>query len=93
MKVILILSIAVVFILPSICLSDMFTPSPSCFKPSKPYQFNSQYEIDSFNEEVASYKRCITSFIEEQESGIENHQSAIEDAIQEWNFFVNLELN
>lgn len=73
--------------------ADMFTPSHSCSKPYKPFQFNSQWEVDSFYEEVEAYKRCISNFVDEQNEEAVNHQEAASDAIDEWNNFVNYELN
>ena|SRR5690554_1361519 len=74
-------------------LSDMFVPSPSCYQPSKPYQFNSQWELDNFNQEVQDYKACISDFVEEQNEAARNHQQAASDAIDDWNRFVDYELN
>ncbi|WP_409439353.1 hypothetical protein [Psychromonas sp. GE-S-Ul-11] len=74
-------------------LADMFTPSHSCSKPYKPYEFTSQYEVDSFNDDVERYKECIQDFIEEQNDAATKHQQAAEDAIDEWNHFVNYELD
>jgi len=74
-------------------LADMFTPSPSCSKPMKPYEFTSQWEVDSFNDDVQTYKQCIQDFIDEQNEAVETHQQAASDAIDEWNRFVNYELN
>lgn len=74
-------------------LADSYPDSPSCSKPYKPYEFNSQREIDNFNNDVQSYKRCISDFIDEQNEAVENHQQAASDAIDEWNRFVNYELN
>tara|TARA_R110002050_G_scaffold294758_1_gene452876 strand:- start:1869 stop:2153 length:285 start_codon:yes stop_codon:yes gene_type:complete len=73
--------------------ADMFTPSHSCSKPYKPYEFNDQYEIDNFRSEVESYKRCIEDFVEEQNDAAIKHQNAAEEAIDEWNSYVNYELN
>jgi hypothetical protein len=73
--------------------ADMFTPSHSCSKPFKPYQFNSQWELDNFNDDVQRYKRCILDFVEEQNEAAENHREAASDAIDEWNRFVDYELN
>ena len=73
--------------------ADMFADSPSCYKPSKPYQFTNQDEVDDFNEEVEEYKRCIMEFVEEQREEAKNHIEAADDAIEEWNRFVRLELN
>lgn len=72
--------------------SDSYEPSHSCSKPYKPYQFNHQYEVDNFNNEVDTYKTCINNFVSEQNNAIENHKSAAESAISEWNSFVNYEL-
>lgn len=73
--------------------SDIFQPSHSCSKPYKPYQFNNQYEVDSFNDDVNSYKQCINDFVEEQNSAVRNHAEAAEQAIDDWNNYVNYELN
>ena len=72
--------------------ADMFSPSPSCSKPYKPYEFTDQYQLDSFNDDVQRYKQCIVDFIDEQNNAIRNHQSAREEATEEWNRFVNYEL-
>jgi hypothetical protein len=82
-----------VFMNISVASADMFTPSPSCYRPSKPYQFNSQYEIDQFMDEVETYKQCINDFVEEQGDAVQNHRNAADEAIDEWNSFVNYELN
>jgi TATA-binding protein-associated factor Taf7 len=68
-------------------------PSPSCSKPNKPYEFNSQSELDSFNNAVQQYQRCLYDFVDEQEEAIQRHQRAANDAIGEWNNFVRMELN
>lgn len=83
----------VFMIAPIAAHADSYPPSSFCRKPLKPFQFNNQWEIDSFNDEVRRYKGCITDFVEEQEDAIRNHQEAAEDAIDEWNSFVNFELN
>jgi hypothetical protein len=72
--------------------ADMFTPSHSCSKPYKPYQFTDQYQIDSFQSEVETYKYCIQEFIDEQNDAARKHQDAAQEAIDEWNSFVNYEL-
>lgn len=74
-------------------MADMLTPSHSCSKPYKPYQFNYQWELDNFNDEVQRYKRCISDFVDEQNEAAEQHQQAASDAIDEWNNYVNYELN
>jgi len=56
--------------------ADMFTPSHSCLKPHKPYEFNDQYELDNFMSDVESYKKCIQDFVEEQNVAVRKHQDA-----------------
>lgn len=72
--------------------ADFFAPSHSCSKPYKPYQFDSEWEVQQFQGEVERYKRCISDFVEEQEDAIRNHQQAAQEAIDEWNNYVNHEL-
>ena len=89
--VILLLGAIVAF--PQLGDADSWEPSHSCSKPHKPYEFTSQWQIDSFFNNVARYKNCIEEFIEEQEEAIENHMDASQEAIDDWNSFVNYELN
>jgi len=72
--------------------ADIFAPSHSCSKPYKPHQFNSDWEVRQFQDDVEDYKRCIGDFVEEQEDAIRKHQEAAQEAIDEWNNFVNYEL-
>ena len=83
MKILLILSTALLL------QADMFSPSHSCYKPIKPYQFNSQWEVDSYNNDVETYKNCIQDFVDEQNNAIRVHNQAASDAIDEWNSFAN----
>lgn len=80
-------------LLANLASADSYQPSPSCSKPYKPYQFNSKWELDNFNNEVDRYKRCIKEFVEEQQQAVENHRSAARDAVDEWNRYVRSELN
>jgi hypothetical protein len=73
--------------------ADMFSPSHSCYKPSKPYQFNSEWEVSNFKSEVENYRNCINDFVDEQNDAIRKHKNAAEDAIDDWNNFVSYELN
>jgi hypothetical protein len=73
--------------------ADNDEPNPSCSKPHKPNEFNSQWELDSFNNDVQQYQRCLYDFVDEQEEAIQRHHRAANDAIDEWNNFVRIELN
>lgn len=73
--------------------ADTYAPSHMCSKPYKPYQFDSQWEIDNFLAEVERYKHCISDFVDEQHEAARTHQEAASEAIDEWNHFVNYELD
>jgi len=77
---------------PSSVQADNYDSSPSCPKPDKPSVFNSQLELDSFNEDVQKYQRCLYDFVNEQEEAIQRHQRAANVAIDEWNSYVRTEL-
>lgn len=88
-------SIAMILLLSGVALpvnADMFEPSHSCHEPYKPYEFTSQWELDQYQSDVENYQRCINDFVEEQEQAIRKHQSAAEDAVDDWNRYVNLNL-
>ena len=68
------------------------TPMHYCSKPVKPYKFTSEWEVQSFNNDVETYKRCIEDFVDEQESAVKKHRAAASDAIDEWNSFVKYDL-
>jgi hypothetical protein len=76
----------------STAFADKITPTNSCIKPHRPYKFKSESEVSDYKAQVESYKKCINNFIEEQNQAIEKHKSAANQAITEWNFFVNTEM-
>lgn len=71
----------------------MFQPSHSCSKPFKPFQFTSEWDLQLFTDQVRIYRQCIQNFVDEQQEAIRVHSAAAEEAIEEWNDFVNFELN
>ena len=72
--------------------ADMFTPTHSCSKPFRPYQFTSEFERDQYREQVKSYERCMDEFISEQKSQARKHLDAAKEAVDEWNNFVRTQL-
>ena len=58
--------------------ADTFTPSYYC---SRPYGSYTDYSVNS-------YRQCIQSFIDEQNSAVKKHSQAARDAVNEWNSFV-----
>ncbi len=83
--------ILLIFI-PQVSKADWSSPSHSCSKPYKPHSFRSQSDIDQFKYAVERYKTCIKGFINEQNNAAKYHQQAAEQAVEEWNNFVNWEL-
>ncbi|MEZ9874671.1 hypothetical protein [Vibrio breoganii] len=73
--------------------ADYFQPSHTCTKPYKPYQFETDYDVQRFKDEVERYRRCIEDFVQQQNQAVTNHQNAANTAIEEWNWYVKHELN
>lgn len=65
----------------------------SCSKPYKPIQISTRSELDQYLDKVEAYKACINNFITEQNDEIRARQSAINQAIEDWNNFVRYEMN
>jgi hypothetical protein len=66
--------------------------SPPYSKPFKPYSFNSQYEIDTYNMEVEdynsqleTYRSCIREYVENAKSDIERIREKANEAVEEAN--------
>jgi hypothetical protein len=72
--------------------ADDWAPSPHCRKPSKPYRFTSEYEVESFKSDVDAYERCIDEFVRKQQEAAQVHKDAAKRAVDEWNSFVRFEL-
>lgn len=66
----------------------------SCEKPpAKPKIFQSLTELEKFTQQHDAYKLCIHTFIEQQQAQVEQHHQAANNAIREWNRYVQTELN
>lgn len=77
----------------AVIIADPYQPSHDCSKPDKPFEFEDEWELENFNSEVEDYKQCISDFVDEQNEAVRHHQNAGQEAIDEWNSFVNYELN
>ncbi len=66
-------------------------PKHSCFapynKPSRPYQFESEYELESYNaavrrynDELSMYMTCIRDYLDNAENDIRRIKDAINEA-------------
>jgi len=87
-----ILSAAIMLILfATSVFADKITPVNSCRQPARPAKFKSEEEVNNYKAQVEAYRKCINDFVEEQNQAIEKHKAAANQAITEWNFFVNSE--
>ncbi len=58
-------------------------PGHSCSKPYKPYQFNNQWEIDSYKNNYNRYISCMQDYIDGAYDDIRMIQRNIDNAISE----------
>jgi hypothetical protein len=71
-------------------------PSNSCtkpIKPTRPYTFDSQWEIDSYNREVDRYNSnfrdyidCIKEYLDNADNDIKRIKEKAQEAIDEANY-------
>ncbi len=83
----------ILLVSPALTFAWEIQSSHSCSKPYKPYEFSSRDELDNFLDDIERYKDCINDFVDEEKQNIRTHQDSINNAIEEWNDFVNRELN
>jgi len=77
--------------LPAFTFADKVPPTHACTQPHRPFKFKSQAEMDAYKVQVESYRKCINDFVEEQNQAMQKHRDAANRAIEEFNFFVNME--
>jgi hypothetical protein len=77
--------------LPAFAFADQVPPTHSCTQLHKPLKFKREAEVNAYKVQVESYRKCINDFIEEQNQAIQKHKDAANHAIEEWNFFVNVQ--
>lgn len=68
--------------------ADFVQPSHDCSEPTIPYEFEDAYEREQFLSDVEEYKSCMLEFVEEQRDAVRKHNSAADEAIDEWNAFI-----
>ena len=98
-------ALSFLFLLPSLAAAIVFggsnlgimgypdhSCSPPYSKPIKPYQFNSQWEIDQYNSEVQSYNYeletyldCIQEYVDNAKNDIKRITEKANSAIDEAN--------
>ncbi len=73
--------------------ADSSAPKHSCVKPDHPGKLASEVRLKGFQKEVNEYRDCINKFALDQKTQSENHQTAGNGAIDEFNTFVKTEMN
>jgi hypothetical protein len=77
--------------LPAFAFADKVPPAHSCTQPHRPFKFKSESEVNAYKAQVEGYRKCINDFVEEQNQAMQKHKDAANRAIEEFNFFVNME--
>jgi hypothetical protein len=70
---------------------DTAPASHQCTAPMKQREFATQAQLDRYKNTVELYRSCLEGFVKEQETAIEAHRQAAQNAIGDWNRFVGQE--
>ena len=57
----------------------------TCYKPYKPFDLSSSFEVNSYNLRLETYIACIKNYIENAKNDIERIKEAANEAISEAN--------
>ncbi len=60
-------------------------PEHHCLKPTKPFEFRDEWEIENFKRDVSIYKDCVVEYLENADNDIRRIQEATEELINEAN--------
>jgi len=86
------LFIALLLIVPGLSLSDGSLPSSDCERPTKPGSSASEQKWKAFYDAAQTYQACMQEFINTQKNELKRHENAVNQAVKEWNSFVEQEL-
>jgi len=71
--------------------ADTHPASHKCTAPMKQREFATQAQLERYKSTVELYRSCLEAFVKEQETAIEIHRQAAQNAIGDWNRFVGQE--
>jgi hypothetical protein len=74
-------------------IADSAPPKHNCAKPDHPGTLASEARMKGFQKEVNDYRDCINKFASDQKVFSENHMTAGNNAINEFNTFAKTEMN
>ena len=75
----------------SAAYADTGLASHKCTAPMKQREFATQAQLERYKSAVELYRSCLEAFVKEQETAIETHRQAAQNAIGDWNRFVGRE--
>ena len=58
-------------------------PSPTCSKPTKPFDLSDQFSVDEYNSEIETYIQCVREYVDNGNNDIKRIREAQQDAIDE----------
>ncbi|MGB8339940.1 MAG: hypothetical protein WCD07_10795 [Burkholderiales bacterium] len=87
------ISFIVCISLPLPTFADSAAPKHNCAKPAHPGTSASEDKIKAYQLDINAYRDCINKFAQEQKMFSETHLTAGNQAIEEFNTFVNTEVN
>jgi hypothetical protein len=71
--------------------ADTALASHKCTAPMKQREFATQVQLERYKSAVELYRSCLEAFVKEQETAIEAHRQAAQNAIGDWYRFVGQE--
>ena len=71
--------------------ADTALASHKCTAPMKQREFATQAQLERYKSAVELYRSCLEAFVKEQETAVETHRQAAQNAIGDWNRFVGQE--
>lgn len=64
--------------------AHFFAEAQDCKAPLKPLEFITALDKQEFEQQVEQYRNCLQLFIDKQNAGMSNHQTAAQQAADTW---------
>ncbi|HET6414311.1 MAG TPA: hypothetical protein VFG53_19840 [Anaeromyxobacter sp.] len=93
-KTMLAFTTAVALLAPAATVADRIAPSHFCssHKPKRSILRSGEWDLPfgkTLRQAIGEYRDCLRDFAREQEGQAKVHQEAADQAVQEWNSYVN----
>lgn len=63
-------------------------PDSTCTEPTIPFSFSSEFEIDSFKNEVNEYRECVKRYVDAAELDQKRIAEKIDETVSNFNLFI-----